>query len=41
MVTTLYDKRDDFNFPIVGFPVLYGGVTLLPAYGAYISGLVR
>ena len=22
LVTRLYDKRDDFNFPIVNFPVL-------------------
>ena len=32
--TKLYDKRDDFNFPIVNFPAA-------PAYGIYISQLIR
>jgi hypothetical protein len=32
--TKLYDKRDDFNFPIVNFPAA-------PAYGIYISELIR
>ena len=37
-VTTIYDKRDDFNFHIVNFPYL---VPTRPAYGICISQLVR
>ena len=37
----LYDKRDDFNFPIVNFPFLSGNIPTSPAYGVYISQLVR
>ena len=39
--TSVYDKRDDFGFPIVYFPWLSGDVTRLPSYGIYISQLVR
>ena len=46
--TSVYDKRDDFGFPIVnfGFPIvnftwLSGDVPKLPSYGIYISKLVR
>ena len=39
--TSLYDKRDDFGFPIVHFPWLSGDVPRLPSYGIYISQLVR
>ena len=35
--TKIYDKRDDFDFEIVGFPFL-GGDT---SYGVYISQLIR
>ena len=37
----VYDKRDDFGFPIVNFPWLSGDVPRLPSYGIYISQLVR
>ena len=37
----LYDKRDDFNFNIVDFPFLGGGVPQSPACGVYVSQLVR
>ena len=36
-----YDKRDDFDFKIVNFPNLSGNIHTLPAYGVYISQLVR
>ena len=39
--TSVYDKRDDFFFPIVNFPWLNGDVPRLPSYGIYISQLVR
>ena len=39
--TKVYDKRDDFSFPIVNFPHLDGDVPLAPSYGVYISQLVR
>ena len=37
----IYDKRDDFNFEIVNFPFLDGGVPRSPSYGVYISQLIR
>ena len=39
--TSVYDRRDDFGFPMVDFPWLSGGVPGLPSYGIYISQLVR
>ena len=39
--TSVYDKRDDFGFPIVNFPWLSGDVPGLPSYGIYISQLIR
>ena len=39
--TSIYDKRDDFGFPIVNFPWLSGDVPRLSSYGVYISQLVR
>jgi hypothetical protein len=39
--TSLYDKRDDFNFEIVNFPFLDGNIPKGPSYGIYISQLVR
>ena len=35
--TSVYDKRDDFGFPIVNFPWLSGNVPRLPSYGIYMS----
>ena len=37
--TKPYDKRHDFNFPIVNFPFICSNITTTPAYGVYISQL--
>jgi len=37
----LYDKRDDFNFPIVNYPFLDSNSPSSPAYGVYMSQLIR
>jgi hypothetical protein len=34
-------KRDDFNFPILNFPFICSNVLAAPAYGVYISQLIR
>ena len=39
--TQLYDKRDDFNFPIVNVPFICSNILAAPAYGVYISKLIR
>ena len=39
--TSVYDKRGNFGFPIVIFPLLSGDVLRLPSYWIYISQLVR
>jgi hypothetical protein len=39
--TKLYDKRDDFNFLIVNFPFICSNIPAAPAYGVYISELIR
>ena len=39
--TTLYDKRDSFQFQIVKFPEMSSNIPSKPAYGVYISQLVR
>ena len=39
--TKIYDKRDDFNFPIVNFPFLCSNIPAAPAYGVYVSQLIR
>ena len=39
-LTTVYDKRDDFNFCIVNFPHLSSNMPSKPAYGVYISQLL-
>ena len=38
--TNPYDKRDDFNFPIVNFPFICSNIPAAPAYGVYISQLI-
>lgn len=35
------NKRDDFDFPIVNFPFLSSNIPTCPAYGVYISQLIR
>ena len=39
--TRLHDKRDDFNFEIINFPYLTSNIPSGPAYGVYISQLLR
>ena len=38
--TKIYDKRNDFDFDIVSFPFLDGGVPRRTSYGVYISQLI-
>ena len=39
--TSIYDKRDDFNFHITNFPFLSSNIPASPAYGVFISQLIR
>jgi hypothetical protein len=39
--TKLYDKRDDLNFPIMNFPFICSNIPAAPAYGVYISQMIR
>jgi len=39
--TKLYDKCDDFTFPVVNFPFICSNIAAPPAYGVYISQLIR
>ena len=39
--TKIYDKRDDFDFEIVNFPLLDNDVPRSTSYGVYISQLIR
>ena len=41
LTTRLYDKRDDFNFPIVNCPFLNSNIPSASAYGVYVSQLIR
>jgi hypothetical protein len=41
ITTQLYDKRNNFNFSIVNFPYLCSNIPASPAYGVYISQLMR
>ena len=41
LCTHIYDKRDDFDFQIVNIPYLYSNILSSPAYGMYISLLIR
>ena len=38
--TSIYDKRDDFNFHITNFPFLSSNIPSSPAYGVFISQLI-
>ena len=40
-LTRLYDKRDDFGFPIVNFPYLSSNILESPTYGVIVSQLIR
>ena len=37
----LLTKLDDFSFIIVNFPFICGNIPLAPAYGMFISKLIR
>ena len=39
--TSIYDKRDNFNFHITNFPFLSSNIPSSPAYGVFISQLIR
>jgi hypothetical protein len=39
--TKIYDKRGDFNFKIINFPNMCSNIPASPAYGVYISQLIR
>ena len=39
--TSIYDKRDDFNFHITNFPFLSSNIPTSPAYCVFISQLIR
>ena len=39
--TSIYDKREDFNFYITNFPFLSSNIPASPAYGVFISQLIR
>ena len=39
--TSIYDKHDDFNFHITNFPFLSSNIPASPAYGVFISQLIR
>ena len=38
---SIYDKRDDFNFRITNFPFLSSNIPASPAYGIFISQIIR
>jgi hypothetical protein len=40
-ITKIYDKRDDFNIKIINFPNMCSNIPVSPAYGVYISQLIR
>ena len=41
LYTSLYDKRDDFNFHITNFPFLSSYIPSSPHYGVFSSKLIR
>ena len=41
LVCSIFDKRDGFDFNIVNFLDLSGNIATAPAYGTYISQLIR
>ena len=41
LFTRLYDKRDDFDFPIVNFPCLSSIIPESPAYGVFGAQLIH
>ena len=41
IVTSVYDKRNAFNFNIVNYPFLDGNISGRQSYGVHVSQLVR
>ena len=41
LFTRLDDKRDDFDFHVVNFPYLSNNIPESPAYGVFVSQLIR
>ena len=41
LFTKIYDNRNDFNFTFVNFPFLSSNTRVSPAYGVYVSQLIR
>ena len=41
ITTSVFDKRDTFNFQIVNFPNLSGNIPSRASYGVFIGELVR
>jgi len=41
LTSKLYDKRDDFSFPVVNYPFLNSNIPSSSAYGIYMSQLIR
>ena len=39
--TSIYDKRDDFNFLNTNFPFLSSNIPTSPAYGVFISQILQ
>jgi hypothetical protein len=39
--TKIDDEQDDFNFKIINFPNMCSNIPASPAYGVYISQLIR
>ena len=39
--TSIYNKRDDFNFHITNFPLLSSNIPSSPSNGVFISQLIR
>ena len=41
LFTKLYDKRDEFNIPVVNVPFMEINIPASPTYGVYMSQLIR
>ena len=41
MTTSIFDKCDAFDFPIINFPTLTGNIPNRSSYGVFIGELVR
>ena len=39
--SSIFDKRDTFDFPIVNFPTLTGNIPTNSSYGVFVGELVR